>query len=717
MTTDDQERRLEDLDFAEVAAEIDASVAEEQRMASVRWRAVELARELAMLGARSLLESDPDALIDPHLGFEVHVEAWLRLGDRMRDYLELESRWLDEDDLSLRGRLLDDLGLDEAEFWLTMLAAAAELHPEVAAALSILAEDERVALPTPSSAARLLAAALERPYVELLAAGLSGRCAPLRLGLLEVVEVVSGRPRVDQGLRLAPGELAGLLEARGELGRGEAGELDVERHACAEAPIHDQRLVAGAARLLDVRGLLCVRADSARAARQLALDLACVEERELGVVSAGAGELPGAAGLERLAAEALPVLDLRAWPDNRALPISSLERLADRLGDPGLIVLVGPRAECGRLASVDVPALGVKESQRIWAQVCADELAAAGLARRFRVGLDEARGADAEARDRLVLSGEAREPKLEELAAALRARGARRMGRMVGSLPTDTSIERLVVPPGIRRQLDDIVGWRRASVDVEREYFPGREGLGRGLSCLFSGLPGTGKTFAAQCLANALGLNLYRIDLSQVVSKWLGETEKALAQVFDEAEAGHGLLLFDEADALFGKRTEVKDAHDRYANVEVGYLLQRMESFTGVAILTTNLRSNIDAAFIRRLRFVIEFPMPDVARREQLWAQALPTADKRAADLGPTLAALVERFRLSGGHIHNIGLAAAHLAAAAGRPLDAELLVRATFRELEKAGLARSPADFGPLARWLDEDERGGSRRARGVGS
>ncbi|NVB37037.1 ATP-binding protein [Pseudenhygromyxa sp. WMMC2535] len=291
------------------------------------------------------------------------------------------------------------------------------------------------------------------------------------------------------------------------------------------------------------------------------------------------------------------------------------------------------------------------------------------------------------------------------------------MGRMVGSLPTDTSIERLVVPPGIRRQLDDIVGWRRASVDVEREYFPGREGLGRGLSCLFSGLPGTGKTFAAQCLANALGLNLYRIDLSQVVSKWLGETEKALAQVFDEAEAGHGLLLFDEADALFGKRTEVKDAHDRYANVEVGYLLQRMESFTGVAILTTNLRSNIDAAFIRRLRFVIEFPMPDVARREQLWAQALPTADKRAADLGPTLAALVERFRLSGGHIHNIGLAAAHLAAAAGRPLDAELLVRATFRELEKAGLARSPADFGPLARWLDEDERGGSRRARGVGS
>jgi SpoVK/Ycf46/Vps4 family AAA+-type ATPase len=223
--------------------------------------------------------------------------------------------------------------------------------------------------------------------------------------------------------------------------------------------------------------------------------------------------------------------------------------------------------------------------------------------------------------------------------------------------------------------------------------------LGRGLTCLFSGPPGTGKTFAAQCLANELDLNLYRIDLSQVVSKWLGETEKALAQVFDEAEVGHGVLLFDEADALFGKRTEVKDAHDRYANVEVGYLLQRMESFAGIAILTTNLRSNIDDAFVRRLRFVLEFPLPDAERRASLWAQALPRERAPELDLAP----FVARFRLAGGHIHNITLAATHLAAAQDRPLGPRELVRATYRELEKAGFSRSPADFGPLARWLSE--------------
>ena len=279
------------------------------------------------------------------------------------------------------------------------------------------------------------------------------------------------------------------------------------------------------------------------------------------------------------------------------------------------------------------------------------------------------------------------------------------MGRTVTHLTSSVRLADLMVPPTLERKIRDIIAWHAAAARVESEYgLTNATSRGQGLACLFSGQPGTGKTFAAQCIANELGLNLYRIDLSQVVSKYIGETEKALSQVFDEAEAGHGVLLFDEADALFGKRTEVKDAHDRYANVEVGYLLQRVESFSGIAILTTNLRDNIDSAFARRLRFVVDFPVPDRDRREELWERSLPPAHLRKKDvnLGP----FIERFRLSGGHIHNIGLAATHLAAATPDGLLGQAeLVQATFRELEKAGLARSAAEFGPLAAWLPAKE------------
>jgi SpoVK/Ycf46/Vps4 family AAA+-type ATPase len=271
----------------------------------------------------------------------------------------------------------------------------------------------------------------------------------------------------------------------------------------------------------------------------------------------------------------------------------------------------------------------------------------------------------------------------------------------VTHLPAKASLGHLVAADALRGQLLDILGWHRHTARVFGEMGLGaRTTLGRGLTCLFSGPPGTGKTFAAQCLATELGLNLYRIDLSQVVSKYIGETEKALGLVFEEAEAGHGMLLFDEADALFGKRSEVKDAHDRYANIEVGYLLQRLESYEGIAILATNLRSNIDPAFVRRIRFLLDFPMPDAAMRRQLWEQSLPAADHRAADL--ELGAFVERFRLSGGSIENIGLAAAHMAAATpeGR-ITLPHLVRATYRELEKAGQTHDRASFGPLADHL----------------
>jgi SpoVK/Ycf46/Vps4 family AAA+-type ATPase len=294
-------------------------------------------------------------------------------------------------------------------------------------------------------------------------------------------------------------------------------------------------------------------------------------------------------------------------------------------------------------------------------------------------------------------------PSVSDLARGVRAQGARRMGSQVGLVPSCATLDELVVPAALRRQLADVVGWYGSSSRVFGEMGMGRSTrLGRGLVCLFSGPPGTGKTFAAQCLANALELNLYRIDLSQVVSKYIGETEKALAAVFDEAEGGHGILLFDEADSLFGRRSAIKDAHDRYANIEVGFLLQRLEAFEGVAILATNLRSNLDPAFTRRIRFLLDFPMPDRAARQRLWEQALPGAAHR--EPGLDVGTLAERFRLSGGSIQSIGLAAAHLAAsAASARVSQRHLVAATYRELEKNGQPRSAAEFGHLAELLPE--------------
>jgi hypothetical protein len=207
----------------------------------------------------------------------------------------------------------------------------------------------------------------------------------------------------------------------------------------------------------------------------------------------------------------------------------------------------------------------------------------------------------------------------------------------------------------------------------------GRRGLG--LSALFSGPSGTGKTLAAEVLAAELHLDLYRIDLSAVVSKYIGETEKNLKQVFDAAEAGGCMLLFDEADALFGKRAEVKDSHDRYANIEVGYLLQRMENFLGLAILTTNMKSTLDKSFQRRLRFTVDFPFPDAAQRQEIWARVFPARTPTKGLDYVRLAAL----NMTGGNIRNIALNAAFLAADAKAPVAMAHILQAAQLEAVKA--------------------------------
>jgi hypothetical protein len=250
----------------------------------------------------------------------------------------------------------------------------------------------------------------------------------------------------------------------------------------------------------------------------------------------------------------------------------------------------------------------------------------------------------------------------------------------------------LVLPPAQMAVLQQIATHARHRLTVLHRWGFGDEGeRGAGLSTLFWGDSGTGKTMGAEVLAAALGLTLYRIDLSAVVSKYIGETEKNLRRVFDAAEEQGAILLFDEADALFGKRSEVKDSHDRYANIEVSYLLQRMEAYSGLAILTSNHKAALDPAFQRRLRFVVHFPFPDHAQREGIWRTVFPAA----APLDPQLDfARLARLDVAGGSIRNIALGAAFIAAEAGTPIDMAALRRAAMMEAAKRERAFSEAEL-----------------------
>jgi len=278
----------------------------------------------------------------------------------------------------------------------------------------------------------------------------------------------------------------------------------------------------------------------------------------------------------------------------------------------------------------------------------------------------------------------------EDAAARLLWRAGRdaarpRPGPLARVVEPRASLEDLVVPPDVRTDLDAIVRHvRHAATVFERWGFAQRSAAGTGLTALFAGPSGTGKTFAAEAIAHALDLPLVVADFSQILSKWLGETPKLVARLFDELDAGGAVLLIDEADGLLGRRGAVTDAHDRYSNAEVGFFLQRLELYRGLAILTSNLKDAIDPAFLRRYRFVVEFPVPGPAERVALWTKAFPAA---APVRGLDLEALA-RLPLTGGAIRNVALNAAFEAAHAEQPIQAQHVrtaLRAEYRKLERS--------------------------------
>ncbi|CAN92249.1 Putative AAA family ATPase [Sorangium cellulosum So ce56] len=377
--------------------------------------------------------------------------------------------------------------------------------------------------------------------------------------------------------------------------------------------------------------------------------------------------------------------------------LRAVAMLADRPALPVVVSSAAPvRAGARPVIRVDAHRPARAEQRALWqAAVGAEDAERSGeierVVQQFDLGREAIFAAAAYARSDLE-SGNG-DPRLS-LWSACRAQIRPRLADLAQHIPTVAGWDDLILPPAQIALLREIGAHVRHRACVLDDWGFGKATRGLGVSALFAGASGTGKTMAAEVLARELEMDLHRVDLSQVVSKYIGETEKNLRRVFDAAEDGATVLLFDEADALFGKRSEVKDSHDRFANIEVSYLLQRMESYRGLAILTTNMMEALDDAFLRRIRFVVQFPMPDAALRRAIWQRAFPPATPtEGLDCGK-----LARLDVAGGNIRNIAIGAAFLAAERGEPVRMGHVLRSARTEYAKLQRPITEIDLGGLS-------------------
>jgi SpoVK/Ycf46/Vps4 family AAA+-type ATPase len=426
-----------------------------------------------------------------------------------------------------------------------------------------------------------------------------------------------------------------------------------------------------------------------------------------------AGELEGLIRLwEREAALTTSALyiEAEALDPADARSVATVTRLLERTNGA---LLLGTRDRWPPLRratrTFDIPRPTAAEQQQLWQAYLGSAAPGlngqiGGLVAQFNLSMPAIRAAAQEALSSFTLSPGAPDPSPrgpegpeyqalgQRLWDASRAQARPRMAALAQRIAPMATWEQLVLPEAERRLLREVAAHvaHRATV-YETWGFGAMSSRGLGISALFAGASGTGKTMAAEVLANELRLDLYRIDLASVVSKYIGETEKNLRRVFDAAEDGGAILFFDEADALFGKRSEVKDSHDRYANIEINYLLQRMEAYRGLAVLATNMKGALDPAFLRRIRFAVNFPFPDAASRAAIWQRIFPP---QTPTEGLDIARLA-RLNLAGGNIRNIALNAAFLAAASGEPVRMTHLLHATRSEYAKLERPLSEAEIG----------------------
>ena len=467
-----------------------------------------------------------------------------------------------------------------------------------------------------------------------------------------------------------------------------------------------QRVVAEelAAAVVALDGPVLVRLDGADHEARLAVAAHLADALGLALLRVRDAALGG----HRLS-DAARTLDREALLGDR-LPLTGHPELLALL-DARVVVAVGDRDDTAGPAAdpsgrtlltrtVDPPQPG--EQLALWWAALGDEAEPGGpvghvladLAHHYRLTARGLHAIAAEWRGTVPRAQRRADAGAEALRRLARERARVGLGGLAERLEPRATWDDLVLPEGQRRLLTDLAAQVAHRATVYDDWgFAGRTTGGLGVTALFAGPSGTGKTMAAEVIAGSLGLDLYRIDLSAVVSKYIGETEKNLRRVFDAAEAAGAVLLFDEADALFGRRSEVKDSHDRYANLEVAYLLQRMEAYRGLAILTTNLRDNVDPAFVRRIRFVVQLPFPDQAARVEIWRRTIPEA-------APTeeldLVALA-RLQVSGGSIRSIAVAAAFAAAAEGSAIGHRHLLHAATVEYAKAERSLTAAETAPL--------------------
>lgn len=353
---------------------------------------------------------------------------------------------------------------------------------------------------------------------------------------------------------------------------------------------------------------------------------------------------------------------------------------------------------------VKFPRQNFGERLELWNRYLADEKVIeanadfSAVANKFRFSSGQIRDAAATARN-LARWRDPDNAKLamDDIYAACRLQSNRKLSALAQKIKPHYGWDDIVLPHDRLQQLLEVCNYVKHRARVYDEWgFNRKLSLGKGVNILFAGSSGTGKTMAAEIIAGELALDLYKIDLSTVVSKYIGETEKNLSRIFTEAETSNAILFFDEADALFGKRSEIRDAHDRYANIEVSYLLQKMEEYEGVVVLATNFRKNMDDAFVRRMQFTVEFPFPSKQYRLRIWEKIWPDEAPLSAELD--LKFMAHNFEIAGGNIRNVALAASFLAADDGQRVTMAHLIHATRREYQKMGKVITASDFGKYA-------------------
>ncbi|GAA2460841.1 ATP-binding protein [Streptomyces macrosporus] len=695
---------------AGIAARPDAEAVPEAVPADVeplwtRLRAVE-ERVRHAVTARRAADPDPD---DPYRGQYLTPEAAARILDEPGGLdLPAHGPWRPPAGSVLDG-LARSFGLSPLDLDLLLVAVAPDLDARFERLYGYLNDDLTCRRPTVGLALELCGLAGAAPARFRLAPG-----APLVAGgLVEVTE--PERPPLSRVLTVpdrVTGHLLGTTRPDARLA-GVLGEAWEDPTAAAE----EVRRAAAAARtgtgLVHLRSWggdaegLAGAALRAAGRRPLALDAAALARH-----SGDAPHLARVAALEaRLTGAGVVLGPLEALPAEPAERARTLAPWCAALRGIPLLTYgtVGwdPAWAADTPVVLAVPAPSPERQAARWrhaleraagdGSVAGDAEALARSVAAHRLDSGQLRRAADVAVRTAALAGRPVGP--DDLRTAVRAQNGAGLDRLARRVEPGVGWDDLVLPPVTHRRLRELALRARHREQVLGQWGmrPGG-GRGRGVIALFAGESGTGKTMSAEVVAADLGMDLYVVDLSTVVDKYVGETEKNLERIFTEASAVNAVLLFDEADAIFGKRSEVKDAHDRHANIESAYLLQRMESFDGIAVLTTNLRANLDEAFTRRLDVVADFPVPDAGRRLALWERCLGDRLPRAADLDLVFCA--DRFEMAGGSIRACAVTAAYLAAESGGPLTMRQVVTAIAQEYRKLGRLVLEGEFGP---WLAE--------------